>query len=451
MKFSFKLLEKVKNQAGVSAVIVAIVLPMLIGFGALAIDVGYMCVTKNELQNVADAAALAATRKLGTIYQGMTDVEQGEYVCGDGDGDGDGDGVDDSDTNNDILVIKGVANAVAQNNKAGGEHIIVYDTTEGIEINEVEIGVWDPDNIPDPFTNYNQPDAVRVTAHRGGVANGPISTFFAKIFGIDTVDVSAVATAALTSQNISAPGELVLPIGISNLALKDCNDPIEFNPTKSACAGWTSFTEGANRVNIQKIITGEITSPELTFGDSVNFFGGENSTNTFEELLVLFKYMGHDINANGDPVATYVDSGAPVTGHLDEERLLELAADTNVNIDGEVLPLYYTDDEGNSTQLYYTVEPGPPYKDDLDSPRNIHLWSTAVLVYYEAPIDDETATCSNPNQSMIIDGFANILFTNVTGAPDHIVEGKLLCNQYSDNRGGGGDHGIKGTIPNLVE
>jgi len=61
MKFSFKLLEKVKNQAGATAIIVAITLPMLIGFGALAVDVGYMYVNKNELQNVADAAALAAT------------------------------------------------------------------------------------------------------------------------------------------------------------------------------------------------------------------------------------------------------------------------------------------------------------------------------------------------------------------------------------------------------
>ncbi|MFV9692145.1 MAG: TadE/TadG family type IV pilus assembly protein, partial [Desulfobacteria bacterium] len=49
MKFSFKLLEKVKNQTGVSAVIVAIVLTMLIGFSALGVDVGHMYLTRNEL------------------------------------------------------------------------------------------------------------------------------------------------------------------------------------------------------------------------------------------------------------------------------------------------------------------------------------------------------------------------------------------------------------------
>ena len=49
MKSYFKFFEKVRNQAGVTAVIVAIVMPVLIGFTELAVDVGYMHVTKNEL------------------------------------------------------------------------------------------------------------------------------------------------------------------------------------------------------------------------------------------------------------------------------------------------------------------------------------------------------------------------------------------------------------------
>jgi Flp pilus assembly protein TadG len=453
MKFSFKFLEKVKNQAGATAIIVAITLPMLIGFGALAVDVGYMYVTKNELQNVADAAALAATRQLGTIYQGMTYDAQKTYVCGDGVG----------DSNNDISVIKGVANAVAYNNKAGGEHIIVFDNTEGIDINHVEIGVWDLSNTPAFTATFDQPDAVRVTAHRDNAANGPITTFFAKIFGIDNVDVSADATAALTSQSIAQPGELVIPIGISSLAIDECNDPILFSPTADSCAGWTSFTSGSNDLNVDKIITGDIISPALTIGDEVNFIGGQLSDGTFNELLLLFKDMGYDVYVDYDddgneilpPVATDAE-GNPVTGHLDPSKIAQLIADPNVTVNAPVVPLWLTDVDGNlildadneKIRLWYP-ESGPPYKDEIE--RNRHLWPTTVLVYREP---DDATECGNPNQSMIIDGFATILFTDVIGPPHHVVIGELLCDQYSDNDtrgGGGGGNNSKGTIPNLVE
>ena len=53
-----KLLPVANNNRGVTIVIVAIFLVVLIGFVALAVDVGYMYVTRNELQNVADAAAV---------------------------------------------------------------------------------------------------------------------------------------------------------------------------------------------------------------------------------------------------------------------------------------------------------------------------------------------------------------------------------------------------------
>jgi len=56
------------NQKGAAAIVTVIVLAMLLGFSALAIDVGYMYSTRNELQNVADSAALAGAGELGNIY-----------------------------------------------------------------------------------------------------------------------------------------------------------------------------------------------------------------------------------------------------------------------------------------------------------------------------------------------------------------------------------------------
>jgi len=69
MKTAQHFIVKMKERKGAVAVIVAIVLAMLIGFVALAVDVGYVMVTRNELQDVADAAALAGARTLGRLYE----------------------------------------------------------------------------------------------------------------------------------------------------------------------------------------------------------------------------------------------------------------------------------------------------------------------------------------------------------------------------------------------
>ncbi|MEJ2285874.1 MAG: pilus assembly protein TadG-related protein [Desulfobacterales bacterium] len=47
LSIEFKLL---RNQRGVSAVIIALLLVVLLGMAALAVDLGYLFVTRNELQ-----------------------------------------------------------------------------------------------------------------------------------------------------------------------------------------------------------------------------------------------------------------------------------------------------------------------------------------------------------------------------------------------------------------
>lgn len=53
-----------KHSRGVVTVLTALLLPVLIGFAGLAIDAGYLYVTKRKLQSVSDAVALACTRQL---------------------------------------------------------------------------------------------------------------------------------------------------------------------------------------------------------------------------------------------------------------------------------------------------------------------------------------------------------------------------------------------------
>ena len=60
------------DQSGFSAVFGAIVIVVLIGFTALALDIGHLFVVKSELQKAAEAGALAGARALA-LPMGVTD------------------------------------------------------------------------------------------------------------------------------------------------------------------------------------------------------------------------------------------------------------------------------------------------------------------------------------------------------------------------------------------
>lgn len=54
-----------RTQGGVFAVVVGLLMLPLLGFVALALDIGRLYINKAELQNAADACALAAAQQLG--------------------------------------------------------------------------------------------------------------------------------------------------------------------------------------------------------------------------------------------------------------------------------------------------------------------------------------------------------------------------------------------------
>jgi hypothetical protein len=55
---------RLRHEAGQTVVLVAVLLPLFLGLGAIAVDVGYWYVVKKTAQDAADAAALAAAREL---------------------------------------------------------------------------------------------------------------------------------------------------------------------------------------------------------------------------------------------------------------------------------------------------------------------------------------------------------------------------------------------------
>ncbi len=401
MRTHQQLISTIKNQHGVSAVLTAIMLVMLIGFAALAIDIGYLYSTRNELQNASDGSALAGTRRLGEIYQVMPSSQQAGYVCG----------------GSDKLAVESTAQNVAIKNKAAMNAI-------SVPTSDVNIGQWDGSTFT---ATLSQPDAVRVTTRRDNTANGPIATFFARIFNINTMTVNAMATAALTGKGETIPGELELPVGISRYWFNNpefCDKPIKFYPTNDpdSCAGWTSFEDDPpNDRTLRDILNELITSPPTSTSEPTmfNFIGGTLSNPTFDALLTLFQNKGYDVgDPYGDPypLSGYDSDDNPIPSHDHSGGTPLTDADEN--------RLYYPDGD----------------------PRNIHYWETTVVVY---DWDD----CANPNKTIAIPGYAKIKLTDVLNAPDKLIKGVVVCDMISreNSRGGGGDFGIKGSIPGLVQ
>jgi Flp pilus assembly protein TadG len=328
----------VSNSRGVAAVMTALFMVVLLAMGAAAIDIGHALVARNELQNVSDAAALAGTRALGVIYEGMTVPEQQGYVLSSGDA---------------AAVIAAVQATAAANSAAG--------VSISIDPADVAIGTWDPySRIHTPTAN--QPKAVRVLARRDSSSNGAISTFLANVVGMSSVDVRAVATADMTAVGQTAPGQLDVPFGISEFYFTQfgCGDYIKFYPndgTPQACSAWHTFDltpANANTLRntiIDGMTAGTYQSPATTPGDTLNFING-NVASAFPNLINLYNAK-KDGNGNWDVFIPVYESAScappngaiPIVGYA-EARITNVQGSPDHLIEATILCNIF---EGNTS------------------------------------------------------------------------------------------------------
>lgn len=423
MSIYMDLKDDLSSENGGVLVIVALAFILFLAFTALAIDVGYMMVAKNELQNAADASALAATRQLGVIYQGMTYEQQQTYVCDPG-------------------TIVPVAAGTASSNTAATKSVVVLPE-------DVVIGVWDFDAHTLTPT-LTQPDAVQVTARRDDAAHGgPVTTFFFKIFNIQSYPVRADATAALGGQSTAEPGELQLPIGVSVTKFPDpatgedwCGQRIRFSPTNDpdACAGWTEFeSNNADNHDIQQILEGTLENAEVTADDTYfQFLGGDLSEGTFEALMAQYELHGHPVDSIYDP-ETGIEPNTIPEG---DPNRVPLCANPNT---GVYPPIVECETEGTvlEDQLHYGPCSGAS-GNCAGGERFAHEWATTIVVY-------DSDDC-NPNTERVA-GFAEVVVYNVGWPSYKVVDARIRCDYVDpfDTRSGGGNYGKKGSIPGLVE
>ncbi|MEX3669800.1 TadG family pilus assembly protein [Paraburkholderia phenoliruptrix] len=187
------------RERGVVAIQVAIFLVVLLGFAALAIDIARVLVVRNELQNAADAAALAGA---GALSGSLTvNASSSVWTAAD-------------------AAAKVAAQSVIAKNHADG--VLLVDAA-------VDTGYWNVTGTPAGLQSsatkpaqYDKP-AVRVTVQRATGSNGgPLKTMLAPLLGVPSLPVSATAVAAISAPGYAGVGSL-FPMVISKCLLSDPN------------------------------------------------------------------------------------------------------------------------------------------------------------------------------------------------------------------------------------
>jgi len=218
-----------------AAVLVAVVIPVLIGFAALTIDVSAMYTVRNELQLSADAAAMAAASaylsnpmlqvRLG--YGGEAQVDETMY-----------------------LGRTEVTRVAAQN------HSLQLSHTD-INASDVAFGWIDIASGTSPLNPAaagNTFNAARVMVRRDDQANGPMSLYFASIFGRSSTAVTASAVAALddrfsgyeTSDGTAALWPIAVHEDIYNDQIINGGDTFEYDPV----TGVARNADGIHEINL---------------------------------------------------------------------------------------------------------------------------------------------------------------------------------------------------------
>ncbi len=152
-----------KQRRGAIAVLTALLMILMVGMVAFAVDLGYLALAKTQLQAAADSAALAGAAASSLSASGMQQVAQ----------------------------------TAANYNQVAGRQV-------QLNTNDVQIGTWNSTTGTfTPVTGGGTSTAVKVTVRADANDGGAVPLFFGKIFGISSVNQQATAIAAANPRDIA--------------------------------------------------------------------------------------------------------------------------------------------------------------------------------------------------------------------------------------------------------
>lgn len=265
-----------RDTRGGVAVFVAVAIFLLLTVVGLVIDLGHLYVVKQELQNAADAGASAGAMSLYWLGTGTEPADAKDLLsC-------------------EYAHLK--ATEVVNQNRSDGDQLVipVADVEVGLWQFSSALGKWEFQSLScDPANAYNI-NAVRVTTRRTNAVNGPVNLIFARLLGIDSVELTGQATAMLGWVRNLRPGS-GFPIAVGDIYVPPVGERmwVTFSPDHSDTGGWHSFLHPAASASyIQDLITGDKASDPIKCGDFIEMQNGV-ADSTIHEMQKEF-YLTHE-------------------------------------------------------------------------------------------------------------------------------------------------------------
>lgn len=303
-----KLRNRMRDTGGAAIALVALTMVVLLSCVALAIDVGMLVTARTEAQTVADGAALEGARELRDSQGNVAQARTQAMLAGSSD------------------------------NTVRGENVSVL---EG-----------DVDVIPEEWT-------VRVRVHRTADRGNAVPTFFARIFGVNEVNIVTNAAAwAAASTTIGAEDDQIchaLPLALLDKYEEDNGEPgwqspevitgwspddhgilvkLKVQPSQSGdpedppvsneidyCndtggsswrCWWRMEDEDPNTENVEEKIRAESCTDPLTIGDDSVYNAAGNMQSIlaeFQDLIAAAEDMHGPLTWNDDPSGSGTDLG----------------------------------------------------------------------------------------------------------------------------------------------
>jgi Flp pilus assembly protein TadG len=257
-----------KQEKGAVAIIVALSLLVLIGFGALAVDLGYVMMVKNEVQNAADAGALAGAGDLylndGTAVNPA--ANQTAY--------------DTATANQSQKETVFLAGAYTEDVQRGHWSFATRTFTSNDSLTPVDL--WNA-STSELDANTEFINAVRVRVR----TNTPIMSFLSRIWGGSSFFGRAEAVGYIGFAGSLRPRDVDQPMAIckqsilNNAGEYDCTVGRMLNSggnqTTHNTAGWTNFSqpcETANANEMNSLVCASGNPRAITLGDGMGATGG---------------------------------------------------------------------------------------------------------------------------------------------------------------------------------
>ncbi len=287
------------NQKGAVIIFVTIALALLIGMTALALDLGHLYLVRNELQNAADAGALAGVRFLYNS-DGFVNPEANVRAY------------NAAVTNISEKVPVEVLDAEIERG-----HWSFSDKTFIPNDSLLPVSLSPPYTFSDLDSNPDFVNAVRIVTRRGGTPGGTqAAAFFSRFWGYLGFNLQATAIAYIGFAQAVEPAVVDKPIAICLQAITQgeqlsCVTGRMINSSGSGAdtntGGWTNYSQGsdcteANASDMSNLLSGcgGSNASYLFTGSTIGLTNGMQ-TSTFQQFRDCWKQGMYDTDGNNVP------------------------------------------------------------------------------------------------------------------------------------------------------